>query len=317
MQARPNKEASFSWPIASLTSGTGKDDRKMETIKLEETFINTNGIQLHTVMAGPQSGPPVVLLHGFPETWRCWIRQLPALVQAGCRVIVPDQRGYNLSDKPKGIKAYRVDTLAEDILGLIDALDYEKVNLVGHDWGALVAWMLAVKHPERLHRLGIINVPHPAVMWQFLRRDLEQMRRSLYALFFQLPWLPEMILRARDWRLAASALCRTSRENAFTEEDIEKYKEAWSQPGAMTAMLNWYRAAARDRPQLTDDMRIRARALILWGVNDVALSRRMARPSLDYCEDGRLIFFPEATHWVQREEAEEVNRHLLELVFMP
>ena len=230
----------------------------MDNIKLEETFIKTNGIQLHTVMAGPQSGPPVVLLHGFPENWRCWIRQIPAW-PAGCRVIVPDQRGYNLSDKPKGLRIIASMTLVEDILGLIDALEYEKVNLVGHDWGALVAWMLAIKHPERLHRLGIINVPHPAVMWRFLQRDFEQMRRSLYALFFQLPWLPEMIMRIGNWRVAAMGCARSGKHNAFTDEDIEKYKEAWSQPGAMTAMLNWYRAAARHPPEITDDMRVHIR----------------------------------------------------------
>ena len=286
----------------------------MDNIKFEETFVKTNGIQLHTVMAGPQSGPPIVLLHGFPETWRCWIRQIPALVQAGCRVIVPDQRGYNLSDKPKGIKAYCVNTLVEDIVGLIKALDYEKVNLVGHDWGALVAWMLAIKHPEKLHRLGIINVPHPVVMKRFLQRDLEQMRRSLYALFFQLPWLPEMSMRIGNWRGASLGIRRSGMPSAFTDEDIEKYKEAWSQPGAITSMLNWYRAAARYQPEITNGMRVPIRTLILWGVQDFALSRRMARPSLDYCDDGNLIFFPDATHWVQREEADEVNRHLLEFI---
>src|ERR1041385_3290212 len=108
----------------------------MDNFKFEETYIRTNGIQLHTVMAGPKSGTPFVLLHGFPENWRCWIKQIPALAQAGFRVIVPDQRGYNLSDKPKGIAAYRIDTLVNDICGLIEALEYEKVNLVGHDWGA-------------------------------------------------------------------------------------------------------------------------------------------------------------------------------------
>jgi len=286
----------------------------MDNIKLEETFIQTNGIRLNTVMAGPQSGPPVVLLHGFPENWRCWRKQIPVLAQAGCRVIVPDQRGYNLSDKPKGIKAYEVNTLVEDILGLINALDYEKVNLIGHDWGALVAWMLAIKYPEKLHRLGILNVPHPAVMRRFLTRDFEQMRRSLYAYFFQIPWLPETILKMNNWSVPAKGLCQSARKNAFSEEDIEQYKEAWSQPGAMTAMLNWYRAAFWYRPQMTDEMRVRVRTLILWGVNDVALTRRMARPSLDYCEDGNLIFFPEATHWVQHEEADEVNRHLLGFV---
>jgi pimeloyl-ACP methyl ester carboxylesterase len=284
-------------------------------MELEKSYIKTNGIQYHVVQAGPQSGVPVLLLHGFPEFWYGWRKQIPALARAGCRVIAPDQRGYHLSDKPQGLASYRVDTLVEDICGLIDGLEYEKVNIVGHDWGAVIAWMLAIRYPKRLHRLGIINVPHPAVMQRFLARDFEQMRRSLYALFFQLPWLPETILRMQDWNLMANGICKSARGNAFTNEDIEKYKEAWSQPGAMTAMLNWYRAAFWHRPEITDEMRVRVRTLILWGVNDVALSRRMARPSLDYCEDGNLIFFPDATHWVQHEEAEEVNRHLLEFVF--
>jgi pimeloyl-ACP methyl ester carboxylesterase len=284
-------------------------------MELEDSFIKTNGIQLHVVQAGPQSGIPIMLLHGFPEFWRSWTKQLPALAQAGCRVILPDQRGYNLSDKPKEIKNYRIDELTNDILGLIDALNYEKVNLVGHDWGGIVAWSLANKHPERLHRLGILNAPHPVVMRRFLQRDFEQMRRSLYAFFFQLPWLPERLLSADHWRGAVRALRGSGRIHTFTNEEIDKYKEAWSQPGSMRAMLNWYRAAARYPRQISKEMLIRVPTLILWGVKDIALSHRMARPSLDYCEEGNLIFFPDATHWVQHEEAEEVNRHLLEFIF--
>jgi epoxide hydrolase 4 len=281
---------------------------------LEHSTIKTNGIRLHVVQAGPKSGVPVLLLHGFPEFYYGWRKQIPALAAAGCRVIVPDQRGYNLSDKPREIKSYCVEALVEDTLGLIKALDYEKVNLVGHDWGAFIAWMLAIKHPEKLHRLGILNVPHPAVMKRFLQRDFEQMRRSLYALFFQLPWLPEMIMRLGDWRVASLGMRRSGKPDAFTEEDIKLYKNAWSQPGAMTAMLNWYRAAARYYPEITNGMQVNVPALILWGVQDFALSRRMARLSLDYCEDGNLVFFPDATHWVQHEEAEEVNRQLLSFI---
>lgn len=282
---------------------------------VEHSTIKTNGIRLHIVQAGPKSGIPVVLLHGFPEFWYGWRKQIPALAKAGCRVIVPDQRGYNLSDRPKGINAYCINNLVGDIVGLIDALDYEKVNVVGHDWGALVSWWLAIQHPERLHRLGILNVPHPAVMKRFLQRDLEQMSRSLYALFFQFPWLPELSLRMFNWSGAALLLRRSARGLAFTDEDIKKYKEAWVQPGAMTAMLNWYRAATRYQSQVTDDMRVHVPTLLLWGVKDLALSYRMARPSLDHCEEGNLIFFPDATHWVQHEEADEVNRHLLNFIF--
>jgi epoxide hydrolase 4 len=188
-------------------------------------------------------GLPPFLYICLPEFWYGWRKQIPALAEAGCRVIVPDQRGYNLGDKPKGVKNYRISTLVDDIVGLIDALEYEKVNLVGHDWGAVVAWILANKYPERLYRLSIMNVPYPAVMRRFLMRDLEQIRRSWYVFFFQLPWLPEAGMRQDNWRGAEYALRGSGKIHTFTNEDIEKYKEAWSQPGAMTAMINWYRAA--------------------------------------------------------------------------
>jgi pimeloyl-ACP methyl ester carboxylesterase len=284
-------------------------------MQLEHTYLSANGIKLHVVQAGPKSGVPVVLLHGFPEFWYGWRNQIPALAQAGCRVIVPDQRGYNLSDKPKGVKNYRIDELVKDILGLIDALDYQKVNLIGHDWGAVVAWTLAILHPERLHRLGIMNVPHPAVMRRFLTRDLEQIRRSWYIFFFQLPWLPERFMSANGWRGAVSALRGSGKIHTFTNEDIARYKEAWSQPGAMTSMINWYRAVIRHMPKLPKEPRVRVPTLMMWGLKDFALSRRMARPSMDYVDEGNLILFPEATHWVQHDEAEAVNHYLLDFLF--
>jgi pimeloyl-ACP methyl ester carboxylesterase len=236
-------------------------------------------------------------------------------VEAGCRVIVPDQRGYNLSDKPKGVMNYKVSTLVDDIIGLIDSLGYEKVNLVGHDWGAVVAWTLAILHPERLHRLSIMNVPHPAVMQKFLTRDLEQIKRSWYVFFFQLPWLPEAGMKRDDWRGAVGALRGSGRIHTFTNDDIAKYKEAWSQPGAMTAMINWYRAVVRYQPQITNDMRVKIPTLMMWGMKDVALSHRMARLSMDFVDEGNLIFFPEATHWVQHDAAAEVNHYLVDFIF--
>jgi pimeloyl-ACP methyl ester carboxylesterase len=280
--------------------------------QLESTFIQTNGIRLHVMQAGPQTGIPVVLLHGFPEFWYGWRKQIPALVEAGCRVIVPDQRGYNLSDKPGGVKAYRLHELVNDVIGLIEALEYEKVNLVGHDWGAAVAWALGIWKPERLHRLGILNVPHPAVMARFLQRDLEQLRRSWYAVWFQAPWLPEASLQAGDWRAMERGLRGSGKIHTFTSQDIQRYREAWSRPGALTAMLNWYRAVLQYRPAIPKEARVRVPTLMLWGMRDVALTHRMARPSIDYCDDGRLIFFEDATHWVQLDAAEEVNRLLIE-----
>jgi pimeloyl-ACP methyl ester carboxylesterase len=283
-------------------------------VNLEEQFIQTNGIRLHVVEAGPKSGPPVILLHGFPEFWYGWRKQIPALAEAGFRVIVPDQRGYNLSDKPKGMRAYKLNELSSDILGLIDALEYEKVNLVGHDWGGVVAWALGIRNPERLHRLSIMNVPHPAVMKRFLQRDIEQLRRSWYAILFQLPWIPERGMMANHWRGAERVLRGSRKIHTFTNEDIAKYKEAWSQPNAMTSMINWYRAAFRYQPPTPKDPRVKIPTLMLWGINDAALSHRMARPSMDYCEDGKLVLFEDSTHWVQLDAAEQVNKLLIDFI---
>lgn len=284
-------------------------------MQYDTSYVETNGIKLHIVMAGPESGQPVLLLHGFPEFWYGWRKQIPALADAGYRVIVPDQRGYNLSDKPKGVRAYTVDELAGDIIGLIDALGYKQINLIGHDWGAMVAWVFAIRYPERLRRLGILNVPHPAVILNFLRRgDPEQLRRSWYIFAFQIPWLPEYFLRINGWRNTVRVLRGSGKIHTFSNEDIVEYKKAWAQPGAMTAMINWYRAAVRHWPKMPRDLCVHVPTLIIWGMKDVALSHRMARPSMDYCDDGKLVFFEDATHWVQHDETENVNQLLVEFL---
>ncbi|HAV76840.1 MAG TPA: alpha/beta hydrolase [Anaerolineae bacterium] len=283
-------------------------------MELEHSTIETNGIRLHVVQAGPKSGVPVVLLHGFPEFWYGWRKQIPALVEAGCRVIAPDQRGYNLSDKPKGIKNYDIYTTVEDIIGLIDALGYERVNVVGHDWGAIVAWILANKYPERLHKMSVMNAPHPAVMRKFLLRDFEQMRRSWYVMLFQIPRLPEALMKRKDWSENVRSLQMTSKLGSFTDEDIVKYKEAWSQPEAAKSMLDWYRAFVRRPPKLPEELRIKVPTLMMWGMKDFALTHRMARPSMDYVDEGNLILFPEATHWVHLDAAEEVNHYLVDFL---
>ncbi|MGI8748579.1 MAG: alpha/beta fold hydrolase, partial [Deinococcus sp.] len=163
---------------------------------LRSTLLALDGVTLHLVEAGPADGPPVVLLHGFPEFWYGWRRQIGALAEAGYRVMVPDMRGYNLSDKPCGVAAYGMEALTGDLLALLDARGYERASVVGHDWGAAVAWSFALRHPERVARLVILNVPHPAVFARTLRRSRAQRARSWYMFFFQLPLLPELLLRA-------------------------------------------------------------------------------------------------------------------------
>ena len=269
-------------------------------------------IRLHVAQAGPLDGPLVILLHGFPEFWYGWRKQIGPLAAAGYRVWVPDQRGYNLSDKPVGVGAYAIDTLAADVVGLIDAAGRERAFLVGHDWGAAVAWRVAATHPDRLNKLVIMNVPHPGVMARFVLTKPRQLLRSWYIAFFQLPFLPEWIIRLGHWRLMTGALQRTSRPGTFSKEDLTHYRQAWSQPNAFRSMINWYRAAVRKRPATSAPGRIRVPTLVLWGVRDAFLIRDMAQPSIDRCDEGQLIFFEKATHWIQHEEADRVNERLIE-----
>ena len=265
--------------------------------------IKTNGINLHVVQAGPQGGPLVILLHGFPEFWYGWRKQIDYLVAQGFRVWAPDQRGYNLSDKPKGIAAYNLDELSADVVGLIDAAGQEKCLLVGHDWGAGVAWWTACKYPERLSKMVILNVPHHKVFRKTVNTNPEQRRKSWYFGFFQLPFLPEVIVSLG----MARALKTSSRPGTFTDADIAEYRQAWAQPGALTAMINWYRAALKTPPKQQPDSRVKVRTLILWGKNDVALISAMAQESVELCAEGRLVYFDDATHWIAHEEPERVN----------
>jgi len=279
--------------------------------------VSTNGIQLHVVQAGPLDGKPVLLLHGFPEFWYGWRHQITPLAQAGFRVIVPDQRGYNLSDKPQSVKDYSIDRLARDITGLIDGLGYDRVFLAGHDWGAAVAWHVAATAPERLEKLVILNVPHPAVMMGTLRSGLRQVLKSWYIFFFQMRGLSEWLLSRRDYDGLLNMLKASAQPGTFNADNLEQYRNAYRQPGALTAMLNWYRAAfhagirrTKNPAEITPE-RINVPTLILWGVKDVALSHEMAQPSADLCVQSELVFFDRATHWVQHDEAEAVTHKMI------
>ena len=278
---------------------------------IEHHYIETNGIRLHVAQAGPADGPLVILLHGFPEFWYGWRRQIEPLARAGYRVWAPDQRGYNLSDKPQGLAAYDIAELARDVVGLIDASGRQKCFLAGHDWGAAVAWTVAQSYPERIEKLAILNVPHPAVMFRTLRSSPAQLRKSWYMFFFQIPLLPEAMLRTNDWAGAVEMLRRSSLPGSFTEQDFEQYRQAWWRKGAFTSMLNWYRAVIQHPPAMPADPRLRLPTLVLWGKRDIALSHEMAQLSIDLCEDGQLIFFENATHWVQHDEAEAVTAYLI------
>jgi pimeloyl-ACP methyl ester carboxylesterase len=249
----------------------------------------------------------VLLLHGFPEFWYSWRHQIPALAAAGFHVLAPDLRGYNLTDKPKGVHAYRLELLLGDVTGLIEHAGEQQAVVVGHDWGGVIAWALAMHHPECVRRLVVLNAPHPAAFARELGGPTQWLR-SWYILFFQLPLLPEWALRAGTYALLERTLRRQPvHRGAFTDEDIRRYKEALDRPGALTAALNYYRAALRSLGVGRSDLRpIQAPTLLLWGVHDPYLGVALTEGLSRWVENLRIERL-DASHWLQNDAPERVN----------
>jgi pimeloyl-ACP methyl ester carboxylesterase len=282
---------------------------------MEHRTISTNGVHLHAVGEGDPNAPLVILLHGFPEFWWSWRRYLPVFADAGYLAVAPDQRGFNLSDKPDPVSAYDVDVLSADVLGLMDAFGRDQAALVGHDWGAVVAWWTAMRHPDRVSRLSVINVPHPLVMRSFMLQHPSQVAKSWYVFFFQIPLLPELAFARNDGRDVFDRMVRMSRPGAFSREDEEALREAWRQPGAVHSMLNWYRAAVRKLlPPTGNDPTIRPETLIVWGKQDELLDWRMAEESARTCRWARVEYFESGGHFVLHEEVDAVSKLLVEHV---
>ena len=278
---------------------------------MEVIFFQNADVRLHAVAAGPKDGPVVVLLHGFPEFWYSWRRQIEPLAAAGFRVIAPDQRGYNLSSKPSGAVRYAFAELVSDVIAIADQLGQKKIFLAGHDWGAVVAWSTALLHPQRIAKLAVLNVPHPSVMRRYMTTQPRQTRRSWYIFFFQLPYLPEALFSAFHFRLGARSLLRSSRPGTFSPDDLAQYRAAWSQPGALTAMINWYRALFRYRTPFPERT-VHVPTRILWGERDVFLLSEMAHASMRYCTNAELFTFAGASHWLQHEEPARISQLLID-----
>jgi pimeloyl-ACP methyl ester carboxylesterase len=276
---------------------------------LRHRYADLGDVRLHLVESGPADGRVIVLLHGFPEFWYSWRYQLPVLARAGLRVIVPDMRGYNRSDKPHGLRAYAIERLARDVARLIQASGSAHAAVVGHDWGGIVAWAFAMRYPELLDRLVVLNAPHPVRLLHALRTP-RQLARSWYVFWFQLPWLPEAGIRALHFAALRRVLhTQPSRKEAFTDADIERYVAAMAQPGALTAAINYYRAALRRSPSRTLRLLrpVQAPVLIIWGERDRYLGRELAEPDPRWVPHVRVERLPHASHWVQLDEPERVN----------
>ncbi|MFB6093201.1 MAG: alpha/beta fold hydrolase [Haloquadratum sp.] len=300
---------------ATATAATDDPDDFADVLPESAAFrrVETNGVELHTLLAGDPDGPPVVLLHGFPEFWFGWRTQLPALVDAGYRVIAPDQRGYNRSDKPDGVGAYTMDAIAADAVGLLDALGYDDARFVGHDWGAATVWQTSLRHPDRVDRAVVMNVPHPAVFEEFLRSRPSQLLRGWHMLFFQVPRLPEWTWRVGDWLGLRWFIDTSNRPETFGDPALERYRAAWSRPGAFTGMLNWYRALLRGDLPEPPTMDVEPPTMVVWGMEDPYLHPEMAAASADRA-DARFEPIDDATHWVQHEATERVNELLLDFL---
>jgi epoxide hydrolase 4 len=280
-----------------------------EVRELREGYAGVGDQRLHYVEAG--DGPLVVLLHGFPEFWYGWRHQIRPLAAAGYRVVVPDMRGYNLSSKPDSVSAYDTGQLTADISGLIHERGAESAMLVGHDWGGSVAWATAMQHPEVVERLAILNAAHPRKLSQGLHHP-SQLRRSWYFFFFDLPELPESVVRADHWRFFQHFL-RDARPGAFTEQDMDRYIEAWSQPGAAAGMINYYRNSVRQSPKRAEaQLRpIQARTLVIWGEDDRYLGSELAEPERDDVPNlDRVERLRDASHWVHHDEPDRVTQLL-------
>jgi pimeloyl-ACP methyl ester carboxylesterase len=288
--------------LASLTA--------MSETAIDHQFVRANGLRFHVATCG--EGQHLALcLHGFPECWYSWRFQLPMLARLGYRAWAPDLRGYGESDRPLRREDYAIENLLGDVAGLIDESGARSVTLLAHDWGAIIAWYFAMRRQRPLERLVIMNVPHPARMEQALR-SWRQLARSWYVLFFQLPRLPELLLRTRNYRAIGDAFRNMAVDKSrFPDEVLRVYRDAAARPGALTAMVNYYRALVRGgggaRQRALGYAQIQTPTLMIWGERDAALGKETTFGTQALVPNLTIRYLPEVSHWVQQEAPEIVN----------
>ena len=289
-------------------------------VSVEHGTSSTSGVDLHYVAAGPPDGDLVVCLHGFPGCWYAWHEQIPALADAGYRVVAPDLRGANRSAKPDGVGAYHLSKLAGDVVGLLDHLERPAARFVSHDFGGLVAWHLAHARPDLVDRLAVLNCPHLTVYGRHLFSSFEQLRKSWYVFYFQLPRLPEWGFARDDYAVLESVFRDHAAAGVITDEDVAFYRRAFAREGTATAMVNWYRALFRSfgtavvRERGVPEYPVEVPTLLCWGEQDHALSSAMIDDHREVVADLTIERFPAASHWVQFDASERVDEALLEFL---
>ena len=283
-------------------------------------YAEINGLRLHYVTAG--KGPLIIFLHGFPEFWYEWKNQLPEF-STDHRAVAPDMRGYNLSDKPPSVDAYQMKELVEDVRVLAEHLGYKKFVLVGHDWGGVVAWSFAIAHPEYLQKLVIVNAPHTGIFARELASNPAQQKASQYMLLFRSPQA-EQVLSANNYAALVDAVLGDGlKSGVFTEQDKQAYIAAWSQPGALTGGLNYYRAAQIGPPtsataaaSTTDpaSLIVKVPTLVIWGEKDTALLTGNLDGIDQFVPNLTVKRIPDGSHWVIHERPALVNGYIREFI---
>ncbi len=281
----------------------------------QHDYVQVNGVRLHYVAQG--NGPLVVLLHGFPEFWYSWRRQIPVLAQH-FRVVAPDLRGYNDSEKPQGVENYQIDILAADVMGLIRAFGEEKAMIVGHDWGGGIAWVFAATYPQATEKLIVLNCPHPTAFQRHLSTNWRQMLRSWYIFLFQIPWLPEFAIRLKlRWCVEKAFRGLAIRKEVFTDDELWKFTEALQKPGVLTAAINYYRAAFREHVRHGERAfdKIECPTLLVWAEEDAALGKELTYDMAAYFTNHfEIKYIPLCSHWVLQEQPELVSRYITEFL---
>ncbi len=302
------------FPLCCALSAPRQTDKKP---RWKDEYAEVNGVRLHYVTAG--KGPLIVFVHGFPEFWYEWKQQLPEFAKDH-RAVAPDMRGYNLSGKPAGVDQYQMKDLVEDVRALVEHLGYKKFVLVGHDWGGAVAWSFAIAHPEYLEKLVIINCPHPAILARELAENPAQQKASQYMLLFRSPQAEQTLSANNYAALVDGVLGDGLKTGVFTEADKQAYIEAWSQPGALTGGLNYYRAANLGPPApgtppaspIADagSMVVNVPTLVIWGEKDTALLTGNLDGMDKFVPSLTVKRIPDGSHWVVHEKPELVNKYI-------
>jgi pimeloyl-ACP methyl ester carboxylesterase len=283
----------------------------MSQQEIRTEFVEANGLRFEVNMCG-EGDKLALCLHGFPEHAYSWRYQLPLLAELGYTAWAPNLRGYGKSSRPPYMEDYSVENLMEDVGGLVDASGCKSVVLIAHDWGAVVAWLFAIRKIRPLEKLIIMNVPHPGPASKAMKSGFTQLRKSWYIFFFQIPWLPEFLFGLNNAKGIGDAIRNSSEdESRFPEEDLQVYRDNANQPGALTAMINWYRGllrggGAKRQADLGYPV-IEVPTLMVWGEEDVALSKATTYGTEEYVSDFRIRYLPRVSHWVQQEAPEAVN----------